>query len=219
VLKAVLRFGNRVELLLVSFLSVVFIAGCSVREELPYYHTPDFSPLWILSNSFDKDTIHTVGPFYLTNQEGQEVSTETVEGKIYVASFFFTICPGICPKLTANMARVAEAIKGNNDVLIVSHSVTPEIDSVAQLKRYAMKHDISSGQWHLVTGSKKDIYALARQSYFVEQEIGFQFSTEEFLHTEHFVLVDKEGHIRGLYNGTLGLEVEKLIEDIGILLE
>ncbi len=114
--------------------------------------------------------------------------------------------------------KVAETFEGNKNVMFISHSVTPDIDSVAVLKKYAEEHHINAMQWHLVTGDKNEIYELARQSYFAEREIGFQNSTNEFLHTEHFILVDGDGHIRGIYNGTLELEADRLIEDIKNLL-
>ena len=165
------------------------------------------------------DTLHTIAPFSFVDQEGEIVTNKLVKDKIYVASFFFTICPGICPKLTANLSKVADAFKDNAEVLFISHSVTPDIDSVSQLKKYATLHGIRSSQWHLVTGDREEIYKLARQSYFAEQEIGFQLSSQEFLHTEHFILIDKEGHIRGIYKGTLDLETDRLIEDIHVLID
>ncbi len=197
----------------------LFAGSCLQKEvSLPYYHTASFTPLWKGENKFSVDTLHTIAPFQFTNQEGKTISNETFLGKIYVANFFFTICPGICPKMTANLEKAAEKFKDTKDVLFISHSVTPDIDSVAQLKKYANDHHISSAQWHLVTGHKEEIYSLARQSYFVEEETGIKLSTNEFLHTEHLILVDKQGHIRGIYKGTLELEAERMIEDIELLL-
>jgi protein SCO1/2 len=162
--------------------------------------------------------LHTIAPFKFIDQQGDTVTNKTFESKIYVANFFFTICPGICPKMTNNLQQVANAFK-NKPILFISHSVTPDIDSVAQLKKYAQDHQINNLQWHLVTGNKQEIYSLARQSYFVEQEIGFDYTTQQFLHTEHFILVDQQGHLRGIYKGTLQLEVNRLIEDINLLLK
>lgn len=204
------------------FISLGFIhvlVSCGpAKEEIPYYSGPDFTPYWAGSDSFSLDTLHSIEAFSFTNQEGELVNKQTFEGKIYVSSFFFTSCPGICPKLTANLGEVASAFSDNSDVLFISHSVTPEIDSVEVLNEFALQHGINSDQWHLVTGDQEEIYSLARTSYFAEQEIGYQFSTDEFLHTEHFILVDLKGHIRGIYKGTLPLEVEKLIADIRLLL-
>lgn len=211
--------GKRVLLLFISLGFIRVLVSCGpAKEEIPYYAGPDFTPYWAGSDSFSLDTLHSIGAFSFTDQEGELVNNQTFEGKIYVSSFFFTSCPGICPMLTANLGEVASAFSDNSDVLFISHSVTPEIDSVEVLKKFALQHGINSDQWHLVTGDQEEIYSLARTSYFAEQEIGYQFSTDEFLHTEHFILVDRNGHIRGIYKGTLLLEVEKLIADIGLLL-
>lgn len=196
---------------------VIVCSGCQQKSSLPYYHTANFTPYWEGESKFSKDTLHTIASFEFTNQDGNVVTGSNYKNKIYVADFFFTICPGICPKLTSNLKKVAEAFKENSDVMFLSYSVTPDIDSVAQLKKYAQEHDLPSS-WNLVTGDKEEIYTLARQSYFAEREIGFQNSTQEFLHTEHFILVDQDGHIRGIYNGTLELEAGRLIEDIQLLL-
>ena len=196
---------------------VIVCAACQQKSSLPYYHTANFTPYWEGESKFSKDTLHTIAPFEFTNQDGNVVTGRDYKNKIYVADFFFTICPGICPTLTSNLKKVAEAFKENPDVMFLSYSVTPDIDSVAQLKKYALDHDLPSS-WNLVTGDKEEIYTLARQSYFAEREIGFQNSTQEFLHTEHFILVDQDGHIRGIYNGTLELEAGRLIDDIQLLL-
>lgn len=198
---------------------ILLVSSCSEKEvALPYYHTASFTPLWKGETNFSIDTLHTIAPFRFIDQDGKTITTETFKGKIYVANFFFTICPGICPKMTANLEKVAEKFKEVKDVLFISHSITPDIDSVSQLKKYAIDHHINCEQWHLATGSKDEIYSLARQSYFAEEEIGIKLSSNEFLHTEHFILVDKLGHIRGIYKGTLELEAERLIEDIESLI-
>ena len=205
--------------LLINSIWIYFIVctACQQKSGLPYYHTANFTPYWEGESKFSKDTLHTIAPFEFTNQDGNVVTGSNYKNKIYVADFFFTICPGICPTLTSNLKKVAEAFKENPDVMFLSYSVTPDIDSVAQLKKYAQKHNLPAS-WNLVTGDKEEIYTLARQAYFAEREIGFQNSTKEFLHTEHFILVDKEGHIRGIYNGTLELEAGRLIDDIQLLL-
>ena len=133
-----------------------------------------------------------------------------------MADFFFTTCPGICPKMTANMSVVADKFKNDTTVLFLSHSVTPSIDSVAQLKKYALDKNIGKN-WHLVTGNKKEIYDLGRQAYFVEENLGEPKGLDDFLHTENFVLIDKNKHIRGIYNGLNKNSVMQLIEDIKTL--
>ena len=151
------------------------------------------------------------------NQDGEKVTEQTFLNSIYVTDFFFTTCPGICPKMAQNMALVAEAFKDDASVKILSHSVTPSIDSVSILKAYAHDRSINSKQWHLVTGDKKEIYDLGRYAYFVEEDLGREKSEDDFLHTENFVLIDKNRHIRGIYNGLNKSSVNQLIADIKTL--
>lgn len=214
------RFGVMILLLL-----LINICGCKPTAEkafsstkVPYYNSPDFTPLWT-SDKNVTDTLHTISQFHFTDQFGDTVSNKTVAGKIYIADFFFSKCPSICPKITANLKAVYEHYKNNNAVSFISHSVTPEIDSVLVLKKYAEEKGVTNHQWHFVTGNKNDIYNMARRSYFIEQQQGFSKDSTEFLHTENFVLVDQQGHIRGLYNGTLPIEVNRIIEDIDALLK
>ena len=196
-----------------------FFSSCTDKENIvPYYNGPSFTPLWTGSKAV-KDTLHTIAPFSFTDQYGNIVTNKTFANKIYVADFFFTVCPGICPKMTENMKTVYEHYKNNPDVLFISHSVTPERDSVPVLKKYALDKGITTDQWHFVTGKKNEIYTLARRSYFVEQLMGFSKDSTEFLHTENFILVDKHGHIRGLFNGTLATEPARMIADIDELLK
>ena len=115
------------------------------------------------------------------------------------------------------MEYVQNSLIEYEDVLFLSHSVLPEIDTVEQLKRYTQNFDIDDKRWHFVTGNKAEIYQLARQSYFAEEEIGFNKDSTEFLHTEHFILVDRNKRIRGIYNGTILLEMDRIIEDIQLL--
>jgi protein SCO1 len=214
------HFGKMTKYWLINFIWICFaVTSCNQEKHVPYYHTADFTPLWESESNFSKDTLHTIAPFHFINQDAEAITNANFKNKIYVASFFFTICPGVCPKLTANLNKVADIFKDYSEVKFISHSVTPDIDSVAQLKKYAVEHGLKPGQWHLITGDKEKIYSLARQSYFAEREIGFQNSKQGFLHTEHFILVDQEGHIRGIYNGTLELEADRLIEDINLLLQ
>lgn len=201
-------------ILLISF----FSCHNQGRPQLPYYNAPDFTPLW-LQDGKATDTLHTIAPFSFTDQQGATINNESFRGKVYVANFFFTSCPGICPKMMKNMKTVADTFRNDRRVAFISHSVTPDIDSVPRLHSYGQKHAIDAVRWHLVTGRQKDIYQLARQSYFVEKEIGFNLDSSQFLHTEHFILVDRNGHIRGIYNGTVALDMLRLEDDIRILLK
>ena len=188
----------------------------SKTDVLPYYNEASFTPKWIAAKSDQLKTFHTIPDFSLTDQNGKNITHKTFENKIYVADFFFTTCPGICPKMTSNMSLVQDAFKDDNNVLLLSHSVTPSIDSVAQLKKYAIDKEIGKN-WHLVTGDKKEIYDLGRKSYFVEEDLGKPKSIDDFLHTENFILIDKNKRIRGIYNGLSKNSVKQLIADIKTL--
>jgi protein SCO1/2 len=152
----------------------------------------------------------------MKNQNGETITQEFYNDKIYVADFFFTTCPTICPIMTENMGYVQEKIKNDSDVLLLSFSVTPEIDTVEQLKKYSLEKSVIDSKWNLVTGNKKDIYNLARTSYLVAKTNG-DGGKYDMIHTENFVLVDKEKRIRGFYDGTNSKEMDQLLNDIKIL--
>lgn|SRR5690554_304062 len=159
---------------------------------------------------------HTIADFELTNQNGKKVTQNDYKDKIYIADFFFTTCPTICPIMTKNMATIQSKILGDDEVLLLSHSVTPEIDSVPQLKKYAMEKGVLDHKWNLVTGDKKQIYELARKSYLAVKTDG-DGGPFDMIHTENFILVDKGRRIRGFYDGTNPEEIEKLMGDLEIL--
>ncbi len=207
-----------------SFFPVLLLlAGCrnkpSAALSLPFINQPDFTPEWIGKNDPGYASIHRVPAFSFTDQDGLTVTEKTVSGKIYVADFFFTHCGSICPKMTKNMGLLQAYYRDNDNVIFLSHSVLPEMDSVPVLKKYAKDHGVISGKWHLLTGPKDAIYSLARKQYFAGDTIGYYQTGNEFLHTENFILVDKQRRIRGVYNGTLELEMERLEEDINTLLQ
>jgi protein SCO1/2 len=210
---------NRIAIIILILLA---ISSCSSKKSdlaVPYYFTPDFTPFWGNPDTLTSEKIHHIRDWSFLNQEGKLISNNDFENKIYVANFFFTICPSICPNMMSNMDVLAEEFHNNDQIRIISHSVTPEIDSVPKLKEYAIKKEIETPQWHLVTGDKNEIYDLSRTSYFSEKEIGLNKDSTDFLHTEKFILVDQNQQIRGIYNGTLLLEVDRLIEDIWVLLD
>ncbi|WCO00647.1 SCO family protein [Psychroserpens ponticola] len=184
---------------------------------LPFYKEATFTPHWLDATSEAADIIHRIPSFNLINQLGEEVTEKTFKDKIYIADFFFTTCPGICPKMTANMMVLQEEFINNNDILLLSHSVTPETDSVSILKHYAETKGIIDRKWHLVTGDRKQIYDLGRQAYFAEEDLGVNKTEDDFLHTENFVLIDKNRHIRGIYNGLNKTSVQQLIADVKTL--
>ncbi|RJE74006.1 SCO family protein [Reichenbachiella sp. MSK19-1] len=195
--------------------------GCTTPKEktsrvdhLPYYSEATFTPHWFDDSDIIPSDFHRIAPFSLQNQLGETISLKTVEEKIYVVNFFFSSCPGICPKMTANMQLIQEAFLEDDEVLILSHSVTPGYDSIPILKEYATLKSIVAGKWHLLTGDRNQIYSLGRNQYFVEEDMGLQKSTEDFIHTENFVLVDQRGYIRGIYNGLNKTAISQLKADI-----
>ena len=200
----------------------ILIISCSQKQEenqkkrLPFYHTADFTPQWI-SDKTQLDTLHTLANFEFTNQSNQKITQENLRGKIHVACFFFTLCPSLCPKIMGNMKVVQDSFQHDKNFIIASYSVMPDRDSVPMLRSYATKNKIIDNKWHLLTGDKKQIYQLARKSYFADENLGVQKGENDFLHTENFILVDKNLRIRGIYNGTLSLEIEQLIKDIQTL--
>ncbi|HJY63930.1 MAG TPA: SCO family protein [Ignavibacteria bacterium] len=202
---------------LITLPVLLMLLSCGEKNvsELPYYDTPDFSPLWL--DDDETSGIHKVGNFSITDQDGKAVSDENFSGKIYIANFFFTTCPGICPKMTGNLKKVQSAFINDDDIKLISFSVMPWVDSVSRLKEYENSFSLKNGKWYLATGKTSDIYNLARKSFFAEEEAGFNADSTEFLHTEHVLLVDKNGHLRGVYNGTLPLEIDRMIEDVEIL--
>ena len=209
-------------LLLLSISLIAAVSACQQKQieesPLPFFNTADFTPEWIDSNDEAFQKIHTINSFAFLDQEGKTITNEILEGSIYVADFFFTICPSICPKMTSNLATLQDDFKAD-EVKLLSFSVMPWADSVSVLKEYAEVRGIKSNQWHLLTGETEEIYDLARKSFFAEKEIGLNKTSNEFLHTENFILVDKKGRIRGVYNGTLTLEMTRLKQDINTLLK
>lgn len=184
---------------------------------LPYYNDPSFTPTWLEENSDSIRGMHRIPNFELINQLGDTITEHTFADKIYVADFFFTSCPGICPKMTANMQLVQEAFESDQEIILISHSVTPLYDSVPVLKRYADTKGVQSGKWHLVTGDRSTIYDLGHYAYFVDEDLGLSKEASGFLHTENFILVDKRKHIRGIYNGLNKTAIAQLIADIKTL--
>ncbi len=186
-------------------------------ESLPYYDEATFTPKWLNTDDLILDTLHSIPSFTLINQDGDTITESTFENKIYVTDFFFTICPGICPKMTANMGIIQDEFLSDSEVLLLSHSVTPNRDSVPVLKEYALSKGIQSNKWHLATGDQGEIYELGRKAYFIEEDLGMEKDMDEFLHTENFVLIDKNKHIRGIYNGLNKSSIKQLIADIKLL--
>jgi protein SCO1/2 len=211
----IVKMYQIVFLLLSSFL----IFSCNEKSkdtiDMPYYNSPDFEPVFIKNKSeVSKKITHKIDSFSFLNQDSISVSQSVFENKIHVANFIFTSCGSICPIMTSNFKIVGDKFKTDTTIVMLSYSVTPWIDKPYVLKKYMNKNGITNTNWHFLTGDRASIYKLARQSYFAEENIGFSKDSTEFLHTEHVILVDKAKRIRGIYNGTLSLEMQHLVEDI-----
>mgnify|MGYP001823137742 CR=1 FL=1 len=210
------KFLGIVLLLLSAVIIYLFYNALQPKKVLPVYQPADFNPELVDSTLVHVKIYHTIADFSLTNQNGVTITQDFYKDKIYVADFFFTTCPTICPIMTENMVYLQSRIADDKDVLLLSHSVTPDIDSVAQLKKYALEKGVIDKKWNLVTGNKKHIYELARKSYLAVKDDG-DGGPFDMIHTENFVLIDKERRIRGTYDGTNKEEMEKLLRDLEVL--
>lgn len=178
----------------------------------PSDFNPDLVDISLQKNSSN----HTVSNFELLNQNGDTITQEDYKNKIYVADFFFTRCPSICPVMTNNMVKIQKEFLKDSTVMLLSLSVTPELDNPEVLRAYANDKGVIDAKWNVTTGDKKHIYELARKSYFTVVEQG-DGNLQDFIHTPNFVLIDKKKRIRGIYNGTLDDEIKRLIDDINLL--
>jgi len=185
-------------------------------KKLPVYNPADVNPRLVDASVKHVRSNHKVANFSLLNQNGDTITHRNYDGKIYVADFFFTRCQTICPIMSTNMAELQELFKNDTSVLFLSHSVTPVIDSITVLRAYADKKGVIDAKWNLVTGDKKHIYELARKSYFAVLDEG-DGGVQDFIHTEQFILVDKDRQLRGFYDGTDKEEIKRIFEDIHIL--
>ena len=204
----------------IIFISCVIIGYFMLtgNKTLPIYQPSDINPRSVDPSLQMQNRDHRVSDFSLINQLGDTITLDSLKGKIYVADFFFTRCPTICPVMSKNLELVQEAYADEPTLMILSHSVTPDADSVPVMFTYAEDHRADHNKWWFLTGSKPEIYRLARKSYFSVLDEG-DGGMQDFIHTENFVLVDKERRLRGYYDGTKGEEIERLIDDIEVLLE
>lgn len=212
---------------------IIFVIGVMVsyfminqnqksKHKLKVYNPIDVKAEMVDSLMQGKGYGHRVGNFSFLNQDGEEISLTNIKGSIFVAEYFFTTCGTICPTMNKQMQRVQKAYLNNEQVKILSFTVDPEVDTVAQMKNYADGHGAKKGKWHFLTGDKDKLYQLARKSFFVLKPAEAENqgdANSDFIHTNNFVLVDKELRIRGYYDGTSIKEVDHLIEDIQLLLD
>ena len=203
-------------LMLSAVIVGLFYFALKPKEVLPVYQPAMVTPELVDESIQFVKKYHTIAPFSMTNQNGQTITEKDYENSIYVADFFFTTCPSICPIMTKNMYALQEKLADLPQVKLLSFSVRPQIDSVAQLKSYALKNKVDDTRWNLVTGSKKEIYTLARKSYLVVKDDG-DGGSYDMIHTENFVLVDKQKRIRGFYDGTQQEAMDAIYNDIKLL--
>ncbi len=206
--------------MLINIFPFIFITGCSTNNtSIPFYNSPDFTPYFLSNGEVEEIISHKISDFSFINQNEKTITNKEIEGKIHIANFMFTSCTSICPDMTGNMKLIEKAFSNDPRVVILSYSVTPWIDTPDKLADYVEFNDIKTNNWHFLTGSKNEIYSLARESYFAEETMGFSKDSTDFLHTEYFILVDRDKRIRGIYNGTLMLEALQVVEDISALLD
>ena len=192
---------------------------CKKTDSLPYYNTPDFTPHFIEnSNKIEKKIKHKISDFEATDQNAEKITLDNLKGKVHIANFMFTRCSSICPTMTNNLKKVADAFQDESQFVLLSFSVTPWMDSIPVLRSFAQSYGIKAKNWFFLTGGKKEIYRLARQSYFAEKDLGYTKDSTEFLHTEHVVLVDSNLRLRGIYNATLKTDILQIKKDIALLL-
>ena len=202
-------------LLFAAFAIGLFYYILKPLETLPIYQPAEVNEKLVDSSIIHVSKYHKIADFKLTNQNGEKITQEFYNDKIYVADFFFTTCQDICPVMTKNMYQLQQELKNDNNILFLSHTVIPEIDTVEQLKKYAIENKIDESRWNLVTGDKKQIYELARKSYLAVEDV--EFGEFDMIHTENFMLIDKQKQIRGFYDGTNSEEIQRLLKDIEIL--
>ncbi|MBT8385582.1 MAG: SCO family protein [Bacteroidia bacterium] len=205
----------RIGLLFIIFVAIGYFL-LTPEKKLPVYNPADVNPKLVDATVKHKRSNHKISDFTLINQNGDIITQDNYQDKIYIADFFFTRCQTICPIMTMNMSELQSHYKNDQDIMFLSHSVTPFIDSVAVLRKYADEKGVIDGKWNLVTGDKMHIYNLARKSYFAVLDEG-DGGAQDFIHTEQFILVDKKKQIRGFYDGTDKEEMNRIFDDIEIL--
>ena len=203
-------------LVLSAVLITVIYSILDPEKRLPVYQPDMVNSELVDSTVQEVRKYHKISDFKLVNQNGDTITQNFYKDKIYIADFFFTTCLTICPIMTDHMLQIQEQIKQDPEVLLLSHTVIPKVDTVAQLKRYALEKGVNDAKWNLVTGDKKEIYDLARKSYLAAKSEG-DGGPYDMIHTENFVLVDKEKRIRGFYDGTDPQAIEQLMADLEIL--
>ncbi len=206
----------RIKLLLLVGLATMLAQCTTDTRTLPYFGLRDAVTKTVDGKQVTDTVYHTIPDFAFTNQDGQTITQEDYKGKIYITDFFFTTCPTICPKMTTQLTRVEELTRDMDNVMILSHTVDPEKDTVEALKEYAERIGANTKRWNFVTGNKEALYTQGVKGYLISAREDV-LAPGGFLHSEMFVLVDQQRHIRGFYDGTSTEQVDQLMEDLKVL--
>ncbi|MEP6765075.1 MAG: SCO family protein [Gemmatimonadaceae bacterium] len=197
----------------------VFAAACNdAHPNVPFYRTAALTPEWLGKRVTDNSSFHHVASFRLTDQDGKTITSQSLDHRVSIIHFFFTRCAGVCPTTHTNLARLLATMPNESRLQVLSHSVMPESDSVSALRMYASLHNMTDVRWRLLTGERSSIERLARESYFVNLSNGSSYGVKDLAHTETLVLIDSRGRLRGVYTGSLRLDIDKLGEDIKAVL-
>ena len=202
---------------IIIVIKLATLSAGALSEELPYYQDGAFTPYWLSKGEVDLTSFHKIPAFSFTDQSGNTITQSDLDGKVYVAGFFFSTCPGICPTIRSKLIKVQDTFANDENVKIVQHSIRPTTDTTEILQAYANKNGINNQQWYLLTGDKAEIYSLAKTFYFASEDLGNVQKNKDFLHTESLLLIDENKHIRGIYNGLNAASVDYLIQDIKTL--
>jgi protein SCO1 len=186
-------------------------------DQLPFFRDAQLTPEWIDMEDPARDSIHRIPTFALTDQTNLPFTEAGMDGRICVTNFFFARCRSICPRMTLQLKYLSDTLGNATDVRFLSFSVDPEADSASVLADYAERYGMNSNTWKLLTGDRDDIYRLARRGFFADDSTGLTSTSDEFLHTENVILTDRKRRIRGVYNGTLRVEMDRILQDIQIL--
>ena len=211
-----------ITIVMIIFSAIVITSFYFVNQ--PVKKLPIYSPSMVNQELVDEEIqyikkYHKIKDFSMINQNGDVITQNHFNNKIYVADFFFTTCPTICIDMGKNFQRIQESYKAEDRFNLVSHTVMPEIDTVEVMYEYGQRMGAIKGKWHLLTGDKRELYRMARREYFAVMEQGTSFDEHDFIHTENLILVDEKKRIRGFYDGTSDLDIDRLIGDIQILLD
>ncbi len=200
-------------------LAASMLSACTQRtEELPFFRTAAMTPEWLTPSDASSPSMHRVAAFRAIDQTGSTITEEAFVGRVTIAHFFFTSCGDVCPTTTHNLHRMLRELPGEQRVQVLSYSVTPARDSVAELRRFVAKHHVNDARWHFLTGDQQAFESLARSSYFVRLGKDTTYGVSSIAHTESILLVDSRGRLRGVYAGSLPLEIDRLRDDVKLLL-